>query len=75
MANKQSESAGSPGGSGPGLYGSDEQPDAGSEPGGRSGREDQIELPEHGGVIIDYIPPRGGLRAEVGDIGDIADEG
>lgn len=31
-------------------------------------QQQQVELPEHQGVMTDYVPPRGGMRAEVGDL-------
>lgn len=69
MANTHNPSAVWQGASGPGRY--DDGVAAGSGPGDDqdSGQEEQyIELPEHQGVIIDYIPPRGGSRSEAGHI-------
>ena len=72
MASKQNQSAGSLGASSPG-HGSGAWTGPGPGDGQGSGAHEYIELPEHQGVIIDYIPPRGGMRTEVGDI-DADDE-
>ena len=77
MANRQNQSAGSQGASGPGQSGggawTGPGPGDGDGDDQRSGAHEYIELPEHQGVIIDYIPPRGGMRTEVGDV-DADDE-
>jgi len=36
-------------------------------------QQQQVELPEHQGVMMDYVPPKGGMRTEVGDL-DLDDE-
>lgn len=36
--------------------------------------QQQVELPEHQGVMTDYVPPSGGMRTEVGDFDSDDDE-
>lgn len=39
----------------------------------QGGQQQQVELPDHQGVVTDYVPPKGGMRREVGDL-DVEDE-
>lgn len=39
----------------------------------QGGQQKQVELPGHQGVMTDYLPPKGGMSTEVGDL-DVDDE-
>lgn len=52
----------------PGQYDDGAPTGRGPGEGQRSAQQQQVELPEHQGVMTDYVPPRGGMRTEVGDL-------
>lgn len=64
---------GQPAGQG-GQYETGAQTAPGPGEGQSSGARQKVELPEHQGVMTDYVPPSGGMRSEVGDFDSDDDE-